>query len=201
MADRSTEKKWNAIYANSDHHNEVTKHQQKTKAAFVLQEYSYLLPNSGKALDLACGLGANALFMAARGLQTHAWDISENAIQQLHAYSKEKGVSITTEVRDIEQLPPIINSFDVICVSYFLDRTLTKSIIDALKPNGLLFYQTFINEKITDNGPRNPLYRLQPNELLRLFSPLHVLVYQENGSVGDIKKGLRDTALIVAQKR
>ncbi len=211
MANKSPEKKsheknsyankWNAIYADSDQTHEETKHPQKSKAALVLQEYSYLLPNSGLALDLACGLGANALFLAERDLKTYAWDISENAIKRLQAYCEDKRVPITAEVRDIEQQPPTKNSFDVICISYFLERTLITDIMDALKPNGLLFYQTFIDEKVSDNGPRNPLFRLQPNELLKLFSRLHILAYQENGTVGDIGKGLRDTALLVAQKR
>ncbi|NNC68584.1 MAG: tellurite resistance methyltransferase TehB, partial [Gammaproteobacteria bacterium] len=78
---------------------------------------------------------------------------------------------------------------------------MVKDIIAALKPNGLLFYQTFIAEKVSDAGPSNPEYRLQPNELLESFSPLHVLAYQEHGTVGDVKKGLRDIAILVAQKR
>ncbi len=197
MADHFTEKKWNDIYATYDQ----TESEQKTKAVFVLHEYSYLLPKFGIALDLACGLGGNAQFLANTGLQTHAWDISENAILRLQARCKKSGLSITTEVRNVEQQPPAAHSFDVICVSYYLERTIVQDIIAALRPNGLLYYQTFINEKVTDNGPGNPVYRLQSNELLALFSPLHVLIYQENGTVGDVKKGLRDSALLVAQKR
>ena len=48
--------------------------------------------------------------------------------------------------------------------------------MEALKPQGLLFYQTFTHERVTDQGPSNPSYRLAPNELLELFAPLHVLV-------------------------
>lgn len=196
MVSHDIEKKWNDIYATDDPST-----LQQTKAAYVLQEYAYLLPRSGLALDLACGLGGNAQFLANHGLQTHAWDISEKAIIRLQTFCKEKSISIITEVRDIEQQPPVGNSFDVICVSYYLERNLTQNIIDSLRPNGLLFYQTFIKEKVSDNGPGNPLYRLQPNELLTLFSSLHILIYQENGTVGDTSKGLRDTALLVAQKR
>ncbi len=197
MVDRYIEKKWNDIYATDDQ----STLQNLSKASYVVQEYSYLLPKSGLALDLACGLGGNAQFLAGLGLQTHAWDISKNAISSLETSSIKKGLSITTETRDIEEQPPAVNSFDVICVSYYLERTLTQNIIDSLRPNGLLFYQTFINEKVSDIGPGNPLFRLRPNELLTLFSPLHVLIYQENGTVGDIRKGLRDTAVLVAQKR
>lgn len=42
----------------------------------VLLDNSHLLPASGRALDLACGLGANALYLAKRGMTTSAWDLS-----------------------------------------------------------------------------------------------------------------------------
>ena len=73
--------------------------------------------------------------------------------------------------------------------------TICNTVISALRANGLLFYQTFIHEKVTDEGPSNPAYRLGPNELLGLFSPLHVLAYQELGRVGDTGQGVRDSCL------
>lgn len=197
MANDDVEKKWNDIYATQNQ----TESQLEIKAANVLQEHAFLLPKSGLALDLACGLGGNAIFLANYGLDSHAWDISQTAIERLEAYCSKNKISMVTEVRDIEQQPPAANSFDVINVSYYLERAIVKDIIAALKPNGLLFYQTFIAEKVSDTGPNNPQYRLQPNELLTLFSPLHVLAYQELGIVGDIKEGLRDVATLVAQKR
>jgi len=197
MTDHASEKKWNEIYA-AEHQIDS---ELETKAANVLQDHAYLLPSSGLALDLACGLGGNAMFLAKCGLSTHAWDISAIAIERVQAHCQRENISITTEVRDIEQYPPVPSSFDVICVSYYLERTLTQDIIAALKPKGLLFYQTFINEKVSDLGPSNPQYRLQQNELLALFSSLHVLAYQEHGTVGNVKKGLRNVASLVAQKR
>jgi len=197
MTDHVSEKKWNEIYA-AEHQ---TDSELETKAANVLQDYAYLLPSSGLALDLACGLASNAMFLAQCGLNTHAWDISTIAIERVQARCQRKNIFITTEVRDVEQHPPVLNSFDVICVSYYLERALTQDIITALRPKGLLFYQTFTNEKVSDVGPSNPQYRLQQNELLALFSSLHVLAYKEHGTVGDVKKGLRNVASLVAQKR
>ena len=46
-------------------------------ACTLLSEHKYLLPTEGKALDLACGLGGNALMLAASGLSVEAWDISD----------------------------------------------------------------------------------------------------------------------------
>jgi len=78
---------------------------------------------------------------------------------------------------------------------------LAENIIAALKLNGLLFYQTFIKENVTEHGPSSPNYRLGENELLDLFAPLHVLAYQELGCVGDVMQGMRGCAMLVAQKR
>lgn len=86
----------------------------------VLVDNAHLLPASGLALDLACGLGGNALFLARRGLQTTAWDLSPVAIASLQ--SAAGGLPIRAEVRDVTVLPPSPGQFDVICVGHFLDR-------------------------------------------------------------------------------
>ena len=120
---------------------------------------------------------------------------------QLQRQAMGENLEIQASIRDVSEQPPDSGSFDVICVSFYLERTITRQITDALKPEGLLFYQTFIHEKVTDEGPGNPSYRLAPNELLELFAPLHVLAYREEGRTGDLQQGLRDTAWLVAQRR
>ncbi|WP_455219313.1 hypothetical protein, partial [Kaarinaea lacus] len=75
-----------------------------------------------------------------------------------------------------------------------------SDLIAALKPGGLLFYQTFTQEKVTDTGPGNPKTLLKPNELLALFSSLRILVYREEALVGNVKQGFRNEALLVAQQ-
>ena len=63
----------------------------KPGACAALREYAFLLPETGTALDLACGRGGNALLLARRGLQAHAWDISEEAIEHLSVRPKPRG--------------------------------------------------------------------------------------------------------------
>ena len=193
MQQEDTKQKWDEIYA-----------KQKSgsiQAAYVVNQFAHLLPNKGVALDIASGLGGNAIYFARHGLISHAWDISSQAIENLNQYCAENNISMNTEIRDVVAHPPEKNSFDVISVSFFLERTISSKIIAALKPNGLLFYQTFVLEKVSTNGPSNPDYRLQQNELLKMFTDLHILAYQEEGCVGDQSQGLRDVALLVAQKR
>ncbi|NOX09029.1 MAG: class I SAM-dependent methyltransferase [Gammaproteobacteria bacterium] len=170
------------------------------QSCYVLSEYQHLLPDHGYALDLACGMGGNAVLLAKRGLQVTAWDFSEAAIKGLSAYASSNELKILAEVRDVEDSPPEIETFDVIVVSYFLERDLAPFLMQALRPGGLLFYQTFIRDVVSDGGPRNPQYRLARGELLDLFADLHPLIYREEGSQGDVSQGLRNEALLVAQR-
>lgn len=166
----------------------------------VLVDNAHLLPATGQTLDLACGLAANAVFMANRGLQACAWDQSAAAIEQVRDYADRHQLDIQTAVRDVVAKPPTAASFDVIVVSRFLDRGLCPAIAAALKPGGLLFYQTFSAHKISDSGPSHPDYLLGDNELLDLFAGLHVRVYREEMQLGDLADGYRDQVMLVAEK-
>lgn len=179
------------------------RHAQQTvppAAARVLEENRHLLPDAGVALDLACGLGGNALLLAECGLHAAAWDLSPVAVGKLRRRAAERGLVIDTAVRDVIAEPPPPAGFDVIVVSWFLDRSLTPALIEALRPGGLLFYQTFTVAKVEAIGPDNPDFLLSEGELLALFRPLRTRVYREEGRVGDITRGFRNAALLVAEK-
>ncbi len=168
--------------------------------ARVLSDNLHLLPAAGNALDLACGRGPNALLLAQTGLDVSAWDISDVGIKRLRAAAQEYGLSIDAQVRDVLVEPPPVESFDVIVVSHFLERSLAPVLAMALRPGGLLFYQTFSRNAVSQEGPADPRFRLDDNELLQLFPTLRVRVYREEGRLGDINQGWRDLAMLVAQK-
>jgi SAM-dependent methyltransferase len=184
--------KWNALYSQSNTGDD--------SVTAVLSEHAFLLPHTGTALDLASGLGGNAVFLARHGLAVTALDISSVAINKLTRYAAEHKLTINADQQHITPESLKANRFDVIVVSRFLDRTLMNAIIDALKPNGLLFYQTFTREKATDTPPHNPDYLLANNELLALFAPLTVVFYQENALIGQQQRGLRNEAQYIGQK-
>jgi tellurite methyltransferase len=186
--------KWDRIYSQPD----PACYQA---AVQVLTENDFLLPTTGIALDLASGLGANAIFLAERGLAVTAWDISSVAIEKLTTYAAQQGLNINACQEKIVVDSFAECSFDVIVVSRFLDRTLSDAIIGSLKPDGLLFYQTFTREKISQKPPNNPDYLLDCSELLELFSPLKVIFYRENALIGEQLRGLRNEAQFVGQKR
>jgi 2-polyprenyl-3-methyl-5-hydroxy-6-metoxy-1,4-benzoquinol methylase len=101
--------------------------------ADVLADNLFLLPLSGRALDLACGLGENALLLAKQGLTTEAWDISSVALQKLQAKSVSNALSIKTFTCEITVDSFLPKVFDVIVISRFLDRSICDAIMKRFK--------------------------------------------------------------------
>lgn len=166
----------------------------------VLRDNLHLLPVQGQALDLACGRGGNALLLAQQGLHVDAWDLSSVAITQLQASVSQQQLDIVAAVRDVVAQPPTAMGYDVIVVSYFLERALAPALMAALRPGGLLFYQTFGPERIDDRGPRNPAYRLEAGELLRLFAGLMPCFYRDESRFGDLQLGLRGEVMFIGAR-
>lgn len=168
--------------------------------SLVLRAWPHLLPTAGDALDLACGLGVDALWLAARGLRVAAWDRSAVAIERLEASARERGLRIDAEARDLTTAPPPPERFDLILVAHFLDRALCPRIAAALRPGGRLFYQTYTRETSSGRGPRNPAFRLAPNELIQLFPDLILRAYRAEGHLAEPDSPLADLALMVAER-
>ena len=190
MLNDELQAQWDARY---------TKNNDTPQACQVLREFSHLLPAQGHALDLASGMGGNALFLAKHGLTTSAWDLSPVGIEKLNNLATQQSQLIDAQVRDIVSRPPAVNSFDVIVVSYFLERQLFPTLLAALKPAGLLFYETFVSEKPQGVGPSNPDYLLEKNELLQLCDGLVIRAYREEGLIGDVDSGVRNVAMLVGE--
>lgn len=146
--------------------------------AAVLLRHARFLPEAGagpppRALDLACGRAGNGEWLAARGLEVHAWDVSRVVVDALRARAGSRLASAC--VRDVLREPPEPERFDVVVVARFLERSICPAIAAALRPGGTLYFQTFTR------GPSSPAFVLGPNELLGLFPGLDVLAYREPG--------------------
>ncbi len=156
----------------------------------ILQQYGHLLPERGDALEIACGLGGGALWLAARGLQTSAWDVSTVALERVAAVAEARDLTVRTEARDVVANPPPPDSVDVLLVVRFLDRGLVPALRAAVRPGGLLLMQTFVGERIA-RGPRRPEWRLKPGELQTMATGFEVLVCSE---------GHDEEAMVVARR-
>lgn len=161
----------------------------------------------GKVLDVAAGEGRHALYMASQGYDVTCLDRDENALATLTRTAKDHCLSnLSTWNVDLEKYPAAPPSlgdqeYDGILVFFYLFRPLFPSILQALKPGGVLIYETFlIDNHVRFNHPRRKEFCLERNELLRLTHPLRVLHYQEDPHTSPPDGGHAITARIVAQK-
>jgi FolB domain-containing protein len=146
-----------------------------------LAEHRRLFPG-GRALDLACGQGRNAIYLAQEGFRVEAWDRNAEGLNALQAKAESLGFNtLTTRLVDLEREPAIpVASFDLVIVFYYLQRNLVPHILQALKPGGVVVYETFLidNHERFDH-PRRQEFCLRHNELLSLFGGLRILAYKE----------------------
>lgn len=163
--------KWDAKYQQMDPSLPVP-------PAWLIQHHAALLPLKGKALDLASGLGGNARFMAQCGLKVDAWDISDVALTHLNNWAALNQMPIQPLLTDLDQMILPYQQYDIITISYYLNRTLWQPLIDALKPGGKLFVQTFL-APAQDQGPNTPSFYLKPGELTQSLASLTCLVQGE----------------------
>ena len=184
------------------HHTEVS---DRVPSRFVTQQFNRL--PKGKALDVACGSGRHALHLAKNGFDVDAIDrdreslatLSTAAAQQHLTHLAVKEVDLERATDERPEFPS--NTYDVILVSFYLHRPLFPWLVDALKPKGVLLYETFtIENYLRHRHPRRWEFCLAQNELLRLTSSLRVLSYDEGEHDGGQGNGSIFTARLVAEK-
>jgi len=133
-------------------------------------------PQQGTALDLACGRGQDALYLARCGFDTEAWDLAEPAIAELS--ERAQGLCLRARVRDVLAEPPAESTFDCLHVANFLARPIFPQLVAALRPGGLLIYTTWAGSP-AGRGPKDPAFRAAPGELAAAFASLTVRLYRE----------------------
>ncbi len=132
-----------------------------------------------RALDVACGRGRNSLYLAQLGFTVDAFDISDIAMAELERRARHHRLAVHPRTVDLTVERPGAETYDSVVVFRYLDRQLFPHLERALKPGGLLFYETFIADPARKSS-MNPAYLLQPGELPRLVPDLEVLNYEES---------------------
>jgi len=162
-----------------------------------LTSHRHLLPAAGDALDLACGAGRNSVWLAEQGFKTLAVDRNDAALDTLRQEAAQRGLSIHTEVVDLENGEPFLtlDTFDVIVVVHYLHRPLFPALVRALRPGGVLVYETFTRAQAARGKPTNPAFLLEPGELLTRVRPLEILASREGDFEGKM------VASVVATRR
>ena len=134
------------------------------------------LPAGASVLDVACGSGRHARWLAARGLRVNGIDRDAAALAGLSGIVK-------TIVADIEGCPwplPAGATFDAVVVTNYLHRPLWPQLLAAVAPGGRLIYETFAVGNETVGKPSNPAFLLAPGELLdAVRGQLRVIGYED----------------------
>ena len=152
----------------------------------------------GSALDVATGKGGNALFLATRGFQVTAIDISAVGLEEGRKRARDNSLLIDWQQADLENVQFAVAEYDLIVNINYLQRSLIPLLKSALKPGGHMIFETYLIDQQTAGHPKNPDYLLNRNELLGDFRDFRVLLYREGKFVDSDQTSFR--AGIFAQK-
>lgn len=135
----------------------------------------------GSALDIACGKGRNAIYLAQRGFAVTALDISAVALAEGRRRAQQQDLLIDWHLCDLEAsaLAPAAGDFDLIINFNYLQRALIRPMQQAAKPGGHVIFETYLIDQAAVGHPKNPDYLLRHNELLECFGDFRVLFYRE----------------------
>jgi len=139
-----------------------------------------------QALDVACGSGRDAAYLALHGFQVEARDHDEEALARARDLAGRNGVTIRTVRCDLERpgLRPPRRRFDLVTCFRFLHRPLFPWMEAALAPGGHLVYETFLVGQERFGRPRRAHFLLEPGELARAFPGLATVRYEERDPEG-----------------
>jgi len=151
--------------------------QALANADVTLRGLGRWFPGAGRALDLACGAGANLQWLHRQGYQVTGMDCSLEALKL--ACRQPDGRQFKLIAADLEMTVLPSGRYAAITVVHYLDRRLFPAIIAALKPGGRLFYKTF-NRNLLQQRPRfNPDFVLEIGELQQSFRGLKTCLAAE----------------------
>lgn len=128
-----------------------------------------MFPTTGQALDLACGQGLAAVWLARRGLTVWGLDVSAVAIDQARDLARASGVDdrCRFDLVDLDHGLPAGPAVQVIVCNMFRDRRLDAAIIRRLGPGGLLAITA-----LSEVGAAPGRFRAAAGELASAFGEL-----------------------------
>ena len=155
-------------------------HSSQMPAAWLVAHRA-LLPPTGRALDVACGRGRNSLWLARQGFDTTAIDRDAPTVAALEDRARRERLPLRALAMDLEARGATLGdaAYDVIVVVHYLHRPLFPALVSALRPGGVLVYETFTIAQAARGRPTNPAFLLAPGELPRLIAPLEIRAARE----------------------
>ncbi len=140
-----------------------------------------LAPRGARTLDVACGRGRHALLLAGAGFPVRAVDRDPGQVAWLNALARRLQLPLDAAVVDLEQGDVDLGEeeWELVLAFNYLHRPLFPALARALKPGGILLYETYTTEQAKRGRPTSPEHLLEPGELVRLVAPLEVIRQRE----------------------
>jgi len=170
---RADQERWDLLHAEAGNQGEPS-----AFLKLVFDQFGSSLP-PGRAMDIACGQGRNAFFLAQHGFDVTAVDISPVALAKGRKRAEEKSLSISWQQADLEEAEWSEALFDLIINFNYLQRSLIAQIKRSLKPGAHVIFETYLIDQRAIGHPKHPAYLLERNELLDLFRGFRVLCFRE----------------------
>lgn len=182
---------WNARYSGREH---------IIKEPFPLLVSTIERLRPGRALDLACGTGRHAIFLAERGWQVVAVDAASVGIELAKQTAQSRGVQVDWRVADLERGEFEIEreAYDLICVFYYLQRDLFPQIRAGISRGGHIVAAINMVDESPGLKPMSPNFLLEPGELRAEFRGWEILHDYEGTPTEEGHR--RRSAEIVAKK-
>lgn len=160
-----------------------------------LVKYYHVLAHRGVALDIACGMGRHSKFLANNEFMVDALDISEVALDHLTQID-----NINIRDVDLDEFDLARDMYDLVVCTYYLNRQMFPSIVEAMRSEAILIFETFVDHPQNTKVPSKAEYLLAQNELKNSFSDLELIYYDEWwDTTAQNDKALK--ASLVAKKR
>jgi SAM-dependent methyltransferase len=178
--------KWNARYREGAYAT-------RTHPSALLAEWLpklKLRETHPRAIDVACGTGRNAIYLARRGWQVDAVDVSEVALDDLTKTATAENLPITCIQMDLEDIAPrpadlfTADRYDLAVMVRYTNLPLIDALKGVLKPGGYLIVEEHLITEDDVVGPRDPQFRVAPDALRNAAAGLDIIAYRE-GSVND----------------
>ena len=151
----------------------------------ILAEYRNLLDGQGRALDVACGMGHNAMYLARLGYQVVAIDGSMVGLRHCRKALCQTDLPVSLVAMDLDSFAPPPEYFDLVIVVRFLDRLLIPRLKDALHAGGLLLYKSFNRNLLVERPEFNPDYLLEPGELAERFEDFRCIATNDSEAISE----------------
>ena len=134
----------------------------------------------GRAIDVACGAGRNALYLARRGFDVDAVDISGEALDRAREVAQISNLKLNWLEHDLDERLELDASYQLILIVRYVNLPLIRQLAANLAPGGFLICEQHLVTEAEVVGPGNPSFRVRPGDLLAAAEGLRVRHLEES---------------------